>query len=87
MAYVELTYYRDCAIELREYGDVGWALHIYGPRCKQRAPKIGVIMTTEAAALGRLMSDARQAVDAHLGPLARPGFPRDGVPAAVSASL
>ena len=81
MAYVELTYYRDCALELREYGDAGWAMHIYAPRLTPRAEKIGVLMTTQAGELRRLMADARDAVDAHLGAVASPYIHRSTVPA------
>ena len=66
MAYVEVTYYRDCALELREYGDTGWAVHIYAPRFEAHSPKIGVLMTTRAAGLRSLMDDARGVVDAQL---------------------
>ncbi|MBO1077903.1 hypothetical protein [Roseomonas haemaphysalidis] len=70
MAYVELSYYRDCALELREYGDAGWAVHIYDPSLRPQARKIGVVTTTQAAALPGVMAEARAAVDAHLGPAA-----------------
>lgn len=80
MAYVELTYYRDCALELREYGDAGWAVHIYAPRLTPRATKIGVLMTTQAGELKRLMADARDAVDAQLGPVANSHIHRNRIP-------
>jgi hypothetical protein len=80
MAYVQLTYYRDCALELREYGNAGWAVHIYAPRLTPRAVKIGVLMTTQAGELRRLMADARGAVDAQLGPVASPRIYRNTMP-------
>lgn len=32
MSYIELQYYRSHALEVREYGDTGWAVHVYPPR-------------------------------------------------------
>jgi hypothetical protein len=69
MAYLEMSYYRDCALELREHGDTGWAIHIYARRSDQQARKIGIVTTAQASALKALTQEAHDAVDAHLGPV------------------
>jgi imidazolonepropionase-like amidohydrolase len=61
MAYVELKYYRSYIMEVREYGDTGWAIHVYRPR---RGGKVAIVQTTDSAELGSLMDQARAAIEA-----------------------
>jgi hypothetical protein len=67
LAYVEVKYYRSYAIEVREFGDAGWAAHVYAPRTEQRAKKVAIIATRDANGLEEILSAARGAVDKDLG--------------------
>jgi hypothetical protein len=58
MAHLEVSYYRDCALEPREYGGRGWAIHIYARRSDQHVRKIGIVATAEASALKALTQEA-----------------------------
>jgi hypothetical protein len=66
MAYVELKYHRSYVLEVREFGDAGWAVHVYAPRAEQRAKKVAIVTTNDANGLEELLSAARSAVDRDL---------------------
>jgi hypothetical protein len=66
LAYVELRYYRAHALEIREFGDSGWAIHIYASGASHRAGKLAVIETVQIAGLQQALADARAIVDASL---------------------
>jgi hypothetical protein len=63
LAYVELRYYRAYALEIRELGDTGWAVHVYAPDHGQGPLKLTVITTTVVTGLEGALADARSAVD------------------------
>jgi hypothetical protein len=65
LAYVDLRYHRSYALEIRELGDTGWAVHVYAPGNPQ-AYKLVVLSTAEPAGLAALLAEARQAVDQDL---------------------
>jgi len=65
LAYVDLRYHRSYALEIRELGDTGWAVHVYAPGNPQ-AYKLTVLSTPEPAGLAALLAEARRAVDEDL---------------------
>jgi hypothetical protein len=60
---IELRYYRAYALEVREFGDTGWAVHVYAPDHGLGSHKLAVITTLIASGLGDALADARAAVD------------------------
>lgn len=66
MAYVEVRYYRSYGLEVREFGDTGWAVHVYTPGGEQDPHKLTVTTTTDAAGLHDALDQARAAVDSDL---------------------
>jgi hypothetical protein len=67
MAYVEVKYHRSYVLEIREFGDTGWAVHVYAPRTEQRAKKAAIITTTDANGLEEILTSARLVVDKDVG--------------------
>jgi hypothetical protein len=65
LAYVDLHYHRSYALEIRELGDTGWAVHVYAPG-NPDAYKLTVLTTPEPAGLTALLAEARRAVDEDL---------------------
>ncbi|MFZ6765137.1 hypothetical protein [Pseudoroseomonas sp. WGS1072] len=66
MAYVEIQYHNRYALEVREFGDQGWAIHVYAPRSEQRPSKIAIVTTTGAGGLEQLITEAKARVDLDL---------------------
>jgi hypothetical protein len=66
MSYVEIRYYKNYAMEVREFGDTGWAIHVYAPRQEHRSKKMAIVTTTDAAGLDRLASEAQAKIDLDL---------------------
>ncbi|MBI0435440.1 hypothetical protein [Roseomonas sp. KE0001] len=65
MAYRELKYYRRYPLEIREYGDTGWAVHVYPPADVRSGHKVAVLTTPMPAKLAEVLADARRTVDRH----------------------
>ena len=63
MAYVELRYHRAYALEIREFGDTGWAVHVYTPSTERRPEKLTVVNVGVASGLEQALATARSAVD------------------------
>jgi hypothetical protein len=63
MSYIELRYYRAYALEVREFGDTGWSVHVYAPDHGQGSQKIAVVTTTEVSNLSVVLAEARTSVD------------------------
>jgi len=72
MAFVEVHHYRSYFLEVREYGDGGWAVHVYQPLSQGKSEKLKVVATTDAAALEQVLTEAKAAVDKLLGIRDRP---------------
>lgn len=66
MAYVELRYYQSYVLEIREFGDSGWAVHVYTPGTDRRPKKLTIVTTTSAVGIQRVLTEARTAVNNHL---------------------
>ncbi|WP_156964112.1 hypothetical protein [Muricoccus aerilatus] len=63
MAYVELRYYRAYALEIREFGDTGWAVHVYTPSTECCPEKLTIVDVGVASDLEQALAAARSAVD------------------------
>jgi hypothetical protein len=72
LAYVELKYYRDYCLEVRELGDTGWAIHVYTPSNGHDPHKLTIVSTMDAAGLEQVLAQARRVVDEDLGRQASP---------------
>lgn len=66
MAHVEVRYYKNYPLEVREFGDTGWAIHVYGPRADNRPKKVAIVTTNNIDGLDDLLRSAHAAVDLDL---------------------
>lgn len=66
MAFNELKHYRSYILEVREFGDTGWAVHTYAPRIGAVAHKVAVVASPHPRDLRKVILQAQAAVDADL---------------------
>jgi hypothetical protein len=64
MSYVEVKYYRFYPLEIREYGDTGWAIHVYVPRRDHGNQALAVFQDRHPSSLGTLLAAAHAVIDA-----------------------
>ncbi|ONG58771.1 hypothetical protein BKE38_02230 [Pseudoroseomonas deserti] len=69
MAYIELRYHRSFPMEVKEFGDTGWAVHVYVPAGLAAArQKLAVVTNSEPNGLTEVIQRARAEIDAFLSP-------------------
>lgn len=63
MSYRFIKYYRHYPLEVREFGETGWAVHVYAPPDSRSPGKVAVVTTAKPSGLQDVLDKAHQAVD------------------------
>jgi hypothetical protein len=63
MAYRELKRYQSYVLEIREWGDTGWAVHAYAPKVGGVVRKVAMVSSHRPNDLTVIMRQAQAAVD------------------------